>query len=114
MVKLWVLADKLLLPSLQNLIIDALETLRKDSGKTPTLCIRYFCKNTAKDSAIRRFFVALCAGHLKPECILDNLFQYPPDFLAEIVIVLRKKLPSVCSQQLMPGHDISRYKVLEN
>jgi hypothetical protein len=64
--ELWVLADKLCVPALQNLIIDTIYKIciTRDLATTPTF--HYIYKNTESGSLLRRLAV------LQTTCLLDD------------------------------------------
>jgi len=63
--ELWVLADKLLLPNLQNIAIDHLNDVFTEEGAC--MILPYVYENTAEDSLLRRFLIEAVAlnGHKK-------------------------------------------------
>lgn len=61
---LWVLADKLLLPKLQNLALYAIDRTRIKTARSPTHCFDRIWEGTATDSPLRRYMVDICARRL--------------------------------------------------
>jgi hypothetical protein len=57
LVKLWILADKMLIPRLQNLVVEKLVSLRSQANITLTHCIDYIYKHTAKGSPLPRLLL---------------------------------------------------------
>ena len=89
LVKLWVLADKLLIPLLQNMTLDFLNEIRLESkNDTCSKCLEYVCANTSKDSGLRRWFVHRCAFRMDPNAFLNHPERFPQQMLLEIVTSL--------------------------
>ncbi|PMD52237.1 uncharacterized protein K444DRAFT_709284 [Hyaloscypha bicolor E] len=53
--KLCVLADKLLLPQMQNQVLDRVQEIRNAAGRIPTECLHYVYNNTPPGSPLRRW-----------------------------------------------------------
>ncbi|KAE8446893.1 hypothetical protein EG329_011524 [Mollisiaceae sp. DMI_Dod_QoI] len=114
LVKLWVLADKLLMPALQNAIIGALEASRREKSTTVSAkLIGYVCENTGRDSPLRRYMVAQYAGHVHSEWLIAHDGQVPAEFLADMVVLYKSKIDSRTKISLQPGNNMSVYKVPE-
>ena len=58
--ELWVLADKLLMPKLQNHTIREIVRLRRESGRSTTVCLNYIYANTSKGSPLRALLEHHC------------------------------------------------------
>lgn len=54
---LWVLADKMRMPQLQNKVMDELNQINIQTVRCPTGCIPYVWDNTAKGSLLRLWFL---------------------------------------------------------
>lgn len=89
LVRLWVLADKLLIPQLQNMALDALDKVQLKSKRgMASNCLAYVCANTRKDSELRRWFVHRCAFHLDSKAFLKHPDRYPQQILLEVITTL--------------------------
>ena len=86
MAQLWVLADQLLVPRLQNTAIRAIVQLRSRFKIVPTRSIAYVYRHTAAGSSLRKLMVQLCAGYLKAEWIAINPDQFPAEMLLDFAI----------------------------
>jgi hypothetical protein len=64
---LWVLADKLGMPSLQNVALKAIDEISNKYQLIATHTFFYIENNTAADSPLRRYTVANCASYLHEE-----------------------------------------------
>ena len=67
LVELWVLADKLLIPQLQNQVIIEIEALRIRFRTTCTKSLRYVYENTPVGCPLRKLLVQQCAFNVDPE-----------------------------------------------
>ncbi len=88
LVKLWVLADKILIPQLQNMTLDVLDERVKSKFAIDSKFLAYICVNTSKDSGLRRWFVHRCAFRLESSEFLKHPERYPKDMLLEVVTIL--------------------------
>ncbi|TVY49272.1 hypothetical protein LCER1_G008549, partial [Lachnellula cervina] len=83
---LYVLADRLAMPSLQNLVLEKIEHLSDKSSTIPTHSFYYVYNNTSKDSPLRKFFVAM-SGKYANEAFydpVDDVQYYPHQFLLDL------------------------------
>jgi hypothetical protein len=84
LVELWVLADKLKVPKLQNAAIDSMERIRLLSGKIPSSYIlNYAYQCTTENSPLRKYVLAVCAlvGN-------EQFSMFAMDFSHELLIEL--------------------------
>ncbi|KAE9381289.1 hypothetical protein N431DRAFT_505713 [Stipitochalara longipes BDJ] len=88
LVELWVLAKKLLIPSLQNLVVTELYDLRKKTRSTATLCIKYVYENTCEGSPLRLLMVDMCASQLAPSEFTRIRQALPDEMLIHLVTLL--------------------------
>lgn len=86
LVKLWILADKLCIPDLQNNVIDRLKEMDYKPANVKALASqigKLYC-GTSDKSQLRNFAVAECASHFKPRDIIlaANTFHksFPVDY----------------------------------
>lgn len=82
--KLWVLADKLLIPRLQNQVIHKVDAIAADSCEVYTKPMNYVYSNSSANSPLRRLFVlyytrelgaeeySVCADDLPEEMLVDG------------------------------------------
>ncbi|KAH7382021.1 hypothetical protein BKA64DRAFT_218609 [Cadophora sp. MPI-SDFR-AT-0126] len=84
---LWILADKLLIPRLQNDILSMLESARKTKG-LPSAVFGYVYENTTEESLLRKYIVSMCLA--KTEAMKDP-DHYPRELLLEIVAAVRRR-----------------------
>lgn len=92
---LWVLADKLLVPSLQNTAIDLLNQRRLNdrmSGKLESLFFNWVYTNTSERSMLRSYIVDTCS--FGPLGDLVNVDCYPKELLVGIITVMRREKSS--------------------
>ena len=93
LVKLWVLADKLLVHQLQNGVIRAMDKIRINTKVVPVECLSYVCSNTSENSALRRWFVHQSAYELQSGMYSEEPENFPQEILLDIVTTLRSVLP---------------------
>jgi hypothetical protein len=83
---LWVLADKFLLPKLQNLALGAIDRTRIKTARSKTHCIDRIWEDTATDSPLRRYIVDICARRLAVGCLAKYPDQFPKEMLLQLII----------------------------
>jgi hypothetical protein len=105
LVKLWVLADILLIPILQNQIVMAIENLRKRENFTATFVLPYVCKNTARNSPLRALLRDQCLWELKRSWIREHPREFPTDLFVDMIEVLQ-----VCVER-RPVRDMRDYLI---
>ncbi len=64
---LWVLADKLGMPSLQNVALKAIAKIFDKYQRIVTQIFPYIENNTAADSPLRQYMLTICAANFDPE-----------------------------------------------
>lgn len=91
---LWVLAEKFLIPQLQNYTMRVL--CSKVSICNPSLYskdCRYVYDNTAEGSALRRFVVEHGCWGKTASFHEKDLFSYPVEALGDMIMTLKRQLP---------------------
>ncbi|TVY15912.1 hypothetical protein LARI1_G005895 [Lachnellula arida] len=87
LVMLWVLADKLGIPSLQNLALERINDLSDESSTIPNDCLHYVYNNSSKDSQLRRFFTEMVGGQSEAEYFSpEEEHNIPRQMLLDLVI----------------------------
>ena len=84
--ELWILADKLRIPRLQNTILHQLEAHCEFANVVPTSSIRYIWDNTSPGAGLRRWLLYQIAHHLKTSAIINHPERFPPDILLELAV----------------------------
>jgi hypothetical protein len=94
LVRLWVLADRLLLPRLQNAAMNLVEVIlmTKNIIPIPLHMLSYIYKNTLDDIPLRRFFVDVCASNLRDSHFLEKSNEFPHRMLIDLAIALKAKM----------------------
>ncbi len=92
--RLWTLAERLLIPRLQNLAIDRLDEKRIEYNCIYTNALHYVWDNTAPDSAIRRLFIHQCVWNLESNTYRSDINRFPKEMLAEICFLLAERAKS--------------------
>jgi hypothetical protein len=89
---LWILADKLSVPRLQNMVIDTLTSMPEnvESGLCMAHNVMPAYLATPDGSVLRKFVVAKCASYLTPD-MLHKLY-YPKEFMLDYISYIHAKL----------------------
>lgn len=117
LVELWVLAQKLLIPRLQNATIEEMQRSRMQAGLPCTSSEWYNIayKNTEQGSALRRYLAdTLTTALFTEEKLRVRVEKIPKERLIDIIAALRKVLSQEEREKLRPEHDMERYKVPED
>jgi hypothetical protein len=88
--KLWVLADKLLLPQLQNQVLDRVQEICEAAGRMPIGCLHYVYNNTPPGSLLRRWCVYECVSWLDENWLADHPDQFPHEILIDLIVFSRR------------------------
>lgn len=87
--ELWVLADKMLIPRLQNHVLEQINEVAIQTCWTPIDSINYVWENTDEDSKLRRWFLRRCERHVSHSNFDDvNDKRFPRDTLHQLVKAL--------------------------
>jgi hypothetical protein len=116
LVELWVLADKLRIPRLQNLVIDTIYAIEEKALFAPSpLSLHYIYDNTAPGSQLRRFVVEVSISSLQPKDFIDQRVaqDIPHQMLLDFAAHAAQRLKELetmhnCNS---PPHDLSAYHV---
>jgi hypothetical protein len=109
---LWILAERLLIPRLQNVVIDLIHGWRIKYSITEARSFHYVWENTAIDSPLRRLFVSHCARYLDKPCFKTSLARFPNDMLADICIQLTENSTFKVPQNMADYHVKEDYMLL--
>ncbi|KAH9222817.1 hypothetical protein DL95DRAFT_518352 [Leptodontidium sp. 2 PMI_412] len=118
--RIWVLADRLLMPTLQNHV--AAEIIKHpNTSKISTIDISWTYDNTAPDSMLRKLLVDICAfGRMDAARLQDGKEdEFPPRFLLDVALALREdretasKVHQETSTVVTKKLKLEDYKVLE-
>lgn len=103
---LWVLADKMLIPRLQNMIMDKIVEIPYDTKAFPTSCAEYVWLNTSEDSPLRLWFLRMVAYGLNAEAFAkDKPLHYPKDMLFHLAVNLKETMSSTTKLSHRPERD---------
>jgi hypothetical protein len=111
--QLWVLADKLLIPRLQNAVLRYLIQIRDLAKIVPTSTISYVYMNTAPSSPLRRFVADYCASKLGIERLQASPETFLKEMLLDLAIVWGTALSTRKRTALKPNN-LANYDVPEN
>ncbi|CZR51146.1 uncharacterized protein PAC_01021 [Phialocephala subalpina] len=111
--KLWVLADKLLIPKLQNTTIRGLDALATAHQKLPSNLSSYVCKNTAKDSPLRKWFVFEFSFDYIVQSFENGTNDFPREMLLEMIVLLTTGLLTMTRDQARKTKNMTDFLVPE-
>lgn len=114
LVKLWVLADRLCIDRLQNVIINHIVRIQGECGRMSSACFSYIYESTAEGSPLRRLAVDQAAWFGDSDSFLSRLQDYPKEMLLEIVSVFAKQLPRVVRNRKTASMIAEDYHVIED
>jgi hypothetical protein len=92
--RLWVLAERLLIPRLQNLAIDRIDEKRIECKFIYTTALQHVWDSTAHDSPLRRLFIQQCAWNINADVYRSSIDRFPKQMLAEICFLFRENAKS--------------------
>ncbi|KAE9381284.1 hypothetical protein N431DRAFT_392327 [Stipitochalara longipes BDJ] len=113
LVELWVLADKLLVPALQNVVIKELERLRNKYKTTSTRCLPYVYEKTGPGSELRKLFISWCAFNVTSTRFEEKPDHFPHEMLLELAQVLVEKMPDTVKERITDERDMADFEVEE-
>lgn len=91
LIQLWILAEKLLIPQLQNLVLRAMNKTQGVAGVS-SRNIRYVYDHTDKGSLLRKYIVHRCACFVDPERYEEESQSFPQEMLLELAAAFASKL----------------------
>ncbi|KAG4433069.1 hypothetical protein IFR05_011463 [Cadophora sp. M221] len=91
LIDLWVLADKFLIPRLQNLVIETMQRKVESSHLVPAYTFKYLYENTAEHSLLRRYIIGLCVVSAYPSVYAEHMNIFPHDMLVDIAVKLASR-----------------------
>ena len=110
---LWVLADKLLIPRLQNLVINSIDKIRHKLNEiaTSSANLNDIYSNSTPNSPLRRLIEHHCATELDIEWYSEEGDQFPKKMLLDIITYLSSTHPA--RGALASKRDMKDYEVKE-
>ena len=94
-IELWVLGDRLCIPRLQNKSIEWLRKMdreAKNGTRYMTTNLENLYNKTRSGSLLRKFAVAQCAEHIKPDTIRAKHELFPKEFILDYASYIYTKL----------------------
>jgi hypothetical protein len=108
LLQLWVLSEKLMVPLLQDVVMDQFNIIRRTRAELFDLHLNYIYANTSKESPLRRFVVQVIAW--SPGIDYKEIpWQYPKEFLLDLATVYHTAVPARTQTKKMDSLDISEY-----
>jgi hypothetical protein len=111
LVRLWILADKLLIASLQNVVIHKLEEQSMESDCVNLSSLKFVYDNTTPDSKLRRLFLHQCASRISTSIFTQAPYLFPHEMLIELAVLYSKTIRGTDMKNLMPRSDMSLFEV---
>lgn len=111
LIKLWVAADRLLVPSLQNLIIRKLEDMwdTTDGPFASTTWVPYIYKHTATDCPLRKLVVDCYAYCLTARHLKTCEGSFPNEFLFDLAMVFAAHVGIAEDTEVLAGVERHTY-----
>jgi hypothetical protein len=106
LVKLWVLADKLLMPRFQNFIMARIDQLCSEEEAIAISMLRYVYNYTAIGSPLRKNITRRCAAATLSSRFCKEYEHFPPGFLIDLTLLLKSKMPEDIRATLIPSMSI--------
>lgn len=85
---LWVLADRLIIPRLQNLVIDILNEVAHSRKQTPLWDIPYIYEKTSESSVLRRWIIDRCVRRLTKAGFLEGQESFTRQSFVDVTLAL--------------------------
>jgi len=112
--RLYILADKLLIPRLQNSIIQIMHQHVQENKLLLINTLEYVYDNTSSGSLLRRFILHLCACYMPPERYSELSEKVPKEMLFELAAAYATKFQVEDAEKAFGmGTNWSQYKVVE-
>jgi hypothetical protein len=111
LVRLWVLAGKLLIPRLQNLAVDLLEEIRVAKGSIPIKELEYVYENTKVLNPLRKYLVYVCARHLDANAYIMFPRNFPKVMLLELAVTF--KFNMMAPERQLAATDMTQFHIEE-
>jgi hypothetical protein len=111
LVELWVLADNLIIPELQNQVIRLIEGVRNKHKRTCTKELAFAWENTAEGSPLRGLLLQQCAFNVHPEWFVTKPDHFPKELLLQLVKLLVESVPEAERSRLRKIRKIEDYDV---
>jgi hypothetical protein len=102
LVNLWITADYLQMPRLQNLAVDGLENLRVQWDTIGCNPLNYLCENVPSEAPLRQLIFEHCLLFLPPSVYLRHPHLFLKQMLVDLVIDLKLEYQSNGSQLPQP------------
>lgn len=110
LMNLWIFADRLLIPRLQNHTLEAIDRVRLKSKTFPSSVFHHVYEYTDKGSPLRRYIVdVMSRGKANP---LQYPERFPVELLVDIINVMRMRVEVGVIK--FSEHDLKGYHVSED
>jgi hypothetical protein len=99
LLNLWMFADRVLSPKLQNQTIECLEKVRIKVGRLSSAEFNRVWENTSKDSQLRRYITIVSSENMLAK--ITHPDRYPHELLADIINNMREETRKRMSPRLV-------------
>jgi hypothetical protein len=113
LVELWVLAEKLLIPTLQNMVAREILECSRHAHEIQAGILHYVYEKTGRGSLLRRLIVDMCFRNLGTNIYQKYPERFPQEMLIELVTVFSMKIPVKARISIKPMKKFSRYEVAD-
>lgn len=110
----WVLADKMMIPALQNAVLDKLDQVADAMNTYPSVILRYVYENTYHGSQFRKYLVSRCLSSCCAYQFRRDQHSYPPALLMDLLVAKTKTTSIAHFAHLeVPWEPVSKFYVAE-
>ncbi|TVY73306.1 hypothetical protein LSUE1_G005521 [Lachnellula suecica] len=113
LIQLWVLADKLLIPRLQNLAIREAAKICSKAGVDPSLEFNWVYANTVPESPLRSLMIDYCVSKMDSIVYTTHPDRFPAAMWMDLTIVLAGTMTSMVRRRHDPENIVLLYLVPE-
>jgi hypothetical protein len=111
LVQLWILADKLIIPELQNLVINKIDKICEVTGNIPTAVLDSVYAKTSVESPLRRWFFYQCSTQLESDWFTKHPEHFPQEMLIELAAFWSSNMTVQARVGFMEKTSITNFEV---
>jgi hypothetical protein len=111
LVQLWILADKLIIPELQNLVIKKIDEICEVTEIIPTAVLDSVYEKTSVESPLRRWFFYQCSTQLESDWFTEHPEHFPQEMLIDMAVFWSRNMSEQTKIGLMENFTITDFEV---
>jgi hypothetical protein len=111
LVLLWILADKLIIPELQNLVIKKIDEIYEVTEIIPTTVLDSVYAKTSVESPLRRWFFYQCSTQLESDWFTEHPEHFPQEMLIDMAVFWSKNMSEQTKVVLMDNFTVTDFEV---